>query len=158
VAPLDDKLVAFLEGGVSIVAASRRAGILPVVARAAGCRVSADRQSVAILVSCTQGAELLDALRGGAPIAVVFGVPSSHRTIQLKGAAATLEPLAPGDQELLRRYADAFVADVCPLGYREALVRAIVAGEPEDFVAVFFTPGAAFDQTPGPRAGSPLGA
>ena len=89
---------------------------------------------------------------------MVFSLPSSHRTLQLKGPAAQIDPLEPGDPERLRRYAGALVADVCPLGYREALVRAIVAGEPEDFVAVSFTPRAAFDQTPGPRAGAPLAA
>jgi hypothetical protein len=43
------------------------------------------------------------------------------------------------------------------VGFAPPLTRAMLAHRLEDVVAVRFTPEQAFDQTPGPRAGTPLG-
>jgi hypothetical protein len=58
---------------------------------------------------------------------------------------------------VIERYVRAFAADVTPLGFSEAYMRALLACPREDLVAVQFTIAAAFSQTPGPRAGEPLG-
>ena len=153
---IDAQLAAFITGGVSIVAASRGPRNAPVIARAAGCRASADPARVTLLLARSQAGALLEAAEATGAISVVFSQPSSHRSYQLKGADARVEPPAPGDAALLARYADAFAADLCPLGYAEQMVRALVWAPAGDFAALTFTPSAAFDQTPGPRAGSAL--
>jgi hypothetical protein len=152
---MDRERAAFLMSGVSIVASSRGANNAPAVARAGGCRVTPDGR-VAVFVAASQAAALLDAVRATGAIAVVFSEPSTHYSLQLKGADAVIEPLLPGDGALIERYAAAFAASLCPLGYSEQLVRAVVWASPEDFVALAFTPSRAFDQTPGPRAGAAL--
>lgn len=149
---------AFVCGGVGMSAATCRPGALPNIARATGCRVSADRRVATILLAATPGAALLDDIRRTGSIAVVFTQPSTHRTLQLKGCDARIMPLEPGDHDLVERYVRAFAADVAPFGFSEAYMRALVACAPEDLVGVQFTIAAAFSQTPGPRAGEPLAA
>ena len=153
---LDAEIAAFIQSGVSIIAASRDAANMPAVARALGCRVSPDRRRVTILVAGSQGVELLEDVGATGAIAVVFTLPSTHRAIQLKGRDARAESLAAGDLEIMAALAGTFAADLAPFGYTTAFVRALLACEPDDAVAIAFTPTAAFSQTPGARAGAPL--
>jgi hypothetical protein len=155
---LDAEHAAFiLLPGISMTAASPGSGNLPRIGRALGCRVSAQRGRITVLFAGGQCPELIEALRASRAIAVVFSQPSTHRTIQVKGADAALEPLAPDDPALAQRWIDGFVAELAALGYAEPLVRAFLWCDPAELVAVGFTPCAAFQQTPGPRAGLPLG-
>jgi hypothetical protein len=111
---------------------------------------------VTVLLPADQYAPLAETLRETRAIAVVFSEPSTHRTIQLKGADAALEPLAAGDAELAARWTDDFVAGLAALGYSGPMVRSFLWCDPARLVAVSFTPQAAFQQTPGPQAGMPL--
>jgi hypothetical protein len=153
---IDAAHAAFLLGRVSIVAASRDARNVPTLMRGLGCRVSRDRRQVTVLLRASQSASLLADLRASGVIAVVFSEPSTHRTLQLKGEDARVGPLQRGDAGLLARYRDAMVAEICPLGYAEALIRAMFSCPVDDAVAVTFRPSQAFSQTPGPGAGQPL--
>jgi hypothetical protein len=151
---LDEDHAAFIQGGVSILAASRDAANAPKLARAIGCRVSRDRRRVTVFVAAFQAAALIAALRATKTIAVGFNLPSTHRAFQLKGTDATVGPLDRGDLEIAVRYVDAFVADIALLGYSEPIGRALLAFDPAELLAISFTPSAAFVQTPGPRAGA----
>ena len=153
---LDEALAAFLQTGVSINVGSRSAGNVPMLARANGCRVAADRRTVTVLLAGAKSAALLDAVRASGAIAAVFSEPPTHRTIQLKGTDATVGAATEEDRTLSARYLDAFARVLAPLGYPEPVFRALLWADPADLVAVTFTPSAAFDQTPGPRAGAPL--
>lgn len=155
---LDAANAAFIGSGVSINAASSRPGALPSLARGVGCRVSADRRSVTVLFASTPAAALLDDIRRSGAIAVVFSQPSTHRTLQLKGSNARIVPQEAGDGALTPRYTDAFIADLTPLGFSAQIVRTLLACDPDDIVAVQFSPSSAFQQTPGPSAGEPLAA
>jgi hypothetical protein len=156
---LDAEHAAFvLLPGISMTAASRGDGNLPELGRVHGCRVAADRSRVTVFLPADQYPGLIGALRASRAIAVVFSQPATHRTIQLKGTDARLEPLAPGDAERAAQATDSFAAGLGALGYNETMVRAAVWYEPSALVAVGFTPCAAFQQTPGPRAGAPLAA
>lgn len=153
---LDAESAAFIVAGVSINASSARPGALPNLARATGCRVAPDRRSARIFLAATPGAALLDDVRGNGLIAVVFSQPSTHRTIQLKASNARVVPLETGDDEIVRRYIDSFLADLIPLGYPGNVIRTLLACDPDDLVAVEFSPSSAFLQTPGPNAGQVL--
>lgn len=153
---LDAELTAFVQGGVSIIAASRDQANLPAIARAAGCRVSPDRRQVTILLAASQSAALLADISSTRTIAVVFSQPSTHRTIQLKGIDAAQASLQDGDRDLISAYTRAFAEELAPLGYRAEQVQALLWGAPDDYVAVSFSVSTAFTQTPGPRAGEPL--
>jgi hypothetical protein len=153
--PIDEATSAFVQGGVSILAASSDRANCPYLVRAAGCQVSADRQEVTVLVP---GADpFLVAVRETGRIAVTFTQPSTHRTYQIKGEGARILPRRETDEELTRTYARAFAADLGPLGYSQAFVESLVWIAPSELTPVSFAPSAVFLQTPGPRAGELLG-
>jgi len=155
---LDVDQVAFLGEPVAINVASRDAALTPSVARAYGCRVSSDRRQVTVFLSLLRSRGLLRDLRAGAPIAVVFTRPVSHRSLQLKAATADVEPLAPADQALMRAYGEAFCRELLTIDAPEHVARAMTQPVDDESVAVTFSPAAVFDQTPGPSAGKRLGA
>jgi short subunit fatty acids transporter len=155
-APLDSEHADFIRGGVSIIVAARDAGNETTVSRALGCRVAEDRSRVTVFVSAAQSGVLLADIGANGSIAVVFSQPTTHLAIQLKGTDAAVVPLTSEDPHLLAAYRSALAARVAPLGFTEAFIRTFLSVTPGDVVAIAFTPSAAFSQTPGPRAGSPL--
>jgi len=154
---IDRDVLAFLEGRrVAVSIASRSEQFMPSVTRALGYRISADGSQVAVFVP-RQSERVLADLRATAQAAVVFTEPSTHRSMQVKGSDARITPLEEGDWPAVSAHADDLVAEICPLGYTEALVRKMTECTPQQIVAVRFTPSAAFGQTPGPRAGAAIG-
>jgi hypothetical protein len=154
---LDKEAAAFLHRpGVSITAASRDRQNVPRIGRCLGCRVTADRKKVTVFVASSQYRAFFDAVAGSKAIAVVFSLPSTHRTLQLKGGDAAVESLAPGDVEIFTRHVGTFVEELAALGYSREVVDAAHWCDAAEVRAVSFTPAAAFEQTPGPGAGAPL--
>lgn len=145
-----------MTSGVSINVAARDAHNIPTLTRALGCRVSADRRTVTVFVAVPDAARLLDNLRINGAIAAVFSQPSTHHTIQLKGADARVVERQPDDAVVLENFAAALAADLAHYGWLESYVRTMLSHDDENIVAVAFTPNAAFNQTPGPAAGAPL--
>lgn len=154
---LDEARAVFITHRVAINVASCNAELVPSVSRAFGCRVSPDRRRVTLFLSVPRSTALLDDLRAGRGIAAVFSLPSTHETIQLKGRAAAIVPLAEGDRERMRAYAASFCEELRVFGFREPFTSAVLAAAGEDAVGVEFEPTAAFLQTPGPTAGRSLG-
>ena len=142
--------------GVSISVGSANAALRPSITRGIGCRLAADRAGITVFVVAEQSREVLDDVGDTRRVAVVFSQPSSHRTLQLKGRDARVEPLAPGDRELIERYGRAFSAELGAVGFGPLFTHALIDSGGGEVVAISFTPCAAFDQTPGPRAGEPL--
>lgn len=157
-APLiDTELAAFMEGGISLNIGAAGADLRPCVARALGCRVSADRRTVLLLLSCAQSAGAIERIGQNGRIAAVFSQPSTHRSIQLKGSDATVVPASAADVAVVRRYRHAFVRELEPIGFQPATIYAFLECADADLVGIRFTPDAAFHQTPGPGAGRQLG-
>ena len=142
---------------LSIIAASRGQDNIPCMARALGCRLSSDLQQVTLLFSSSDAHEMLDHIAANGAIAVVFSVPSTHESLQLKGVDARVETAAASDAALVGRHREAFVDHVGKLAHPRDLLRLLLACESDDLVAVTFAPSAAFSQTPGPRAGRTIG-
>jgi hypothetical protein len=153
---LDEDHAAFILGGVSIIAAASDGANVPSVERAIGCKLSANRRRVTIFVAAASAHALLADIRRSGRIAVAFSHPPTHRALQLKGDDAAIVRVLPADRRLIAAYADAFAAAIVSIGHADQLARATLACPPDEVVAVAFTPGAAFVQTPGPRAGAPL--
>lgn len=153
---LDAELAAFIQGPVSLHAASRDARNVPNIARALGCRVGADGRRVTIFLQASHGATMLADFRDNGAIAVVASRPTTHRTVQIKGRDAAIEALQDDDAVRIARYREGFERELVALGYAVSLPRALLAGPRSDFVAVSFAVVAAFEQTPGPGAGAAL--
>lgn len=147
---------AFLVPGVSVIAASRDARLVPSVSRGVACRVSEDRRSLIVLLRRTPAATVLRDIADSGWITTCHSQPSTHRTIQLKGRDARIEAPGPQDIALAQAFVDGFFAELEPIGYTEAFVRTVLFFAPEDLVAVRFTPTEIYSQTPGPNAGQRL--
>lgn len=153
---LDAAQAEFLTHHVSILVGSCSADREPSIVRAYGCRVAPDRRSLKVFLSVAQSRVLLDDLRAGAAVAVVFSRPTTHETLQLKGTHARLVPLDDGDRDLMRAYGRSFQEEIAVIGHRDRFANAVMAAVEEEAVGMEFTPNAAFEQTPGPSAGQPL--
>jgi hypothetical protein len=154
---LDAELAAFMQqDGISLTLGSCGADLRPSVGRAAGCKVAPDRGTVHLFVSRVQVAPVLAHVRETGRIAAVFSRPSTHRTLQLKGRDARVEPVPPADLPIVARYRDAFVTELVALGYAEALIRTLLDFPDDELVMLSFTPQEAYSQTPGPNAGRAL--
>ena len=147
---------AFITSGIAIDIAAREADLTPRFGVGCGCRVDRAAGRVTVFTHRAQSWRLLAALAQVPAIAVTFGRPSDHRSLQLKGDDARIEALAPGDAECMRAYLAAFTADMASFGASPALAVGYINLEVEAAVAISFAPRAAFDQTPGPGAGAPL--
>jgi hypothetical protein len=153
---LDEQHAAFIQGGVSVIVATRNTELVPDAVRGCGCRVSKDRRSVTVLIDPGRAGSVIEDIGSNRMIAVVFSQPSTHRTIQLKGTDARLVRISPGDRALAVKHLAAWVEDLCSVGYRPEFARVLHGEAPRAMVAVAFTPTSAFQQTPGPGAGERL--
>ena len=153
---LDSDSAAFIQTGVSISIAACRPDGLASMSRGLGCKVVDGGRQVAVFVNGAQAAELLANIRGSGRVAGVFSLPSSNRTVQLKGSDARVLPFDTADLSLITAHIDDFVREVVSLGMAERVVRTVFAFAEDDLATVVYSPCAAFSQTPGPRAGEPL--
>lgn len=153
---LDEEHAAFIQGGVSVVVATRDSDSVPDVVRGCGCRVSSNRRQVTVLVEPARAGSLLADIESNGLVAVVFSQPSTHRTIQLKGSDARLVRVTAADRAIAARHLEAWVEELTSVGYEPGFARAVRGQAGRGMVAIGFTPTAAFQQTPGPGAGERL--
>lgn len=151
---LTDDHAAFVTGAISLTAASRDARRVPSVVRAVGCRVSADRREITLLLTTRQSQQLLADITATGAIALVCSQPSSHRTLQFKGNDARLVAVQAGDPALVAAHSEAFADEIVRIGHPRALALTVHSVPDGELSAVTFSVDAVFEQTPGPRAGS----
>ena len=148
--------IAMIDKGVSAIVASRDADLRPALMRAVGASTSVDGTHITVYLQRSQSQQLLHNLAANGHVAVVFSEPLSHRTLQLKASQVSQRAAAPSDRPALQRYLRAMEHEVGLVGFDPPFVRAMLGFELDDLVAVSFHPEAAFDQTPGPKAGAAL--
>jgi hypothetical protein len=150
---LDPDTAAFVTGVTTMSIATRDANLLPAVGKALGCAMGADRRELTVFIAGEQSAAVATDIAAGSPVAVVFSLPATHRTVQVKGARASIAPATASQKVRTRMHVDAIIEHLVPLGYAEAALRVYFSYDPETLLAVRFAPTAVFAQTPGPRAG-----
>ena len=151
---LDADRIAMVAKGVSAIVASCSVALQPSIMRAVGSHISADGRCVTVYLRRSQSRQLLQDIADTGRIAVVFSEPSTHRTLQLKAGQAQQRPATTDDRPVLQAYLRSMEHEVGLVGWGPHYVGAMLAAPLDDVVAVSFIPDAAFDQTPGPRAGS----
>lgn len=154
---LDSDNAAFIQTGVSISLASCGPDHLPSMSRGLGCKLVDGGRQVSVFLRRSQSLELIENIRSSERVANVFSLPSSNRTLQLKGTDARIAPVTADDLAVIEDHIADFILEVIPLGMSEAMVRALLSYQPDDLVTITYSPSAAFSQTPGPKAGAPLG-
>jgi hypothetical protein len=154
---LSDGVSAFITGAVSInVAAPMAAGGAPAVNRALGCWLEPDTGAITVYLCRTAAGALLDSIETGAPVAVVFTEPSTHKSLQIKSRGAVVAPAGVAAVAVLERYRRNFGAEIQPLGFSPAFNAALLSHGDGKVAAVTFHPDDVFTQTPGAQAGDPL--
>lgn len=155
---VNEEQASWMQSGVcSIIVASHDSHNRPSLGLAFGCRLSEDRAAVVVFLLEAQSHALLADLRAGRQVSVVFTQSFTTRALQLKAPLAREVPLRASDGAMLDRFAQALTKE-WSLGMPDAFTLALMNREGDTLVAFELTPREAFDQTPGPRAGSLLGA
>jgi hypothetical protein len=149
--------LAMMRRGVSVNVGSRDATLRPSLVRAIGSELSEDGSVITIFLIRAQSRQLLQDLAATGQLAVVFSEPSTHRSVQLKASRADVRNACAGDAQALERYAVAMEHEIALVGFPREVTRTMLAHRIEDVVAVSFTAEEAFEQTPGPRAGTSVG-
>lgn len=154
---LTDERAAYLQGGVSISLASRDSGLRPSLAKGLGCRVMPGG-ALHLYTDARQAQALLRDVDACGQLAVVFSEIASHRALQLKATDARVVAMDAEDHRRADAHAAAYGAAIRALGFPAGMVSAFLDHRIEDRVAIACHPADAFQQSPGPQAGSRLGA
>ena len=150
---IDTELAGFLREGLSIHLATRDARLQPSGARAAAIQVDADGRHVVVFVPDRAAARILPDLESNAQAAVSYARASDDRAGQLKGVVTDIRAAAPAEQPLVATQWQAFMREL------------ELVGIPRDFalgwatwpaVAIRIRVTSVFEQTPGPKAGTPI--
>jgi hypothetical protein len=153
---LPPDLVAMMVRGVSVIVASRDASLRPSIMRAVGSNIADNGRSITVFVSRHQSRQLVQDIAATGHLAVVFSEPSTHRTVQVKATRAALRSADAADEPVMARYLVSMEHEIQQVGFPPSATRAMLAHRIDDLVAITFEPELAFDQTPGPQAGTRL--
>lgn len=153
---LSPEHIAMIRKGVSCIVSSCDAGLKPSIMRAVGGTITEDGSLVTVFLARRQSRQLLQDIAASGRLAVVFGEPTTNRALQIKGSGASTRAAQPTDVPLLLSYLASMENEMSTIGYTRELARTMLAHQVEDVVAVSFEPEQAFDQTPGPKAGTAL--
>jgi hypothetical protein len=140
------------------VIASRSAGMVPSICWGMGCHVHEDARSVTVWVLRAQAGSVLADLVANGQVSVVFAVPYTAASIQVKGHDARVRAASAADAPLLRGFVRNMVREIALVHFPEELTRTVFEQELDALVALEFTASQVFEQTPGPGAGLPIGA
>jgi hypothetical protein len=149
--------LAFMRRGVSVIVGSRDLNLRPSVMRAVGSDVSDDGSRVTVFLARSQARQVLQDIAANGWISVVFSELSSHRSLQLKASSAQARHATAAHRHRLAAYLVAMERELGAIRIPAKIIRAMLSHRVEEVVAVSFTPEHAFDQTPGPHAGTTLG-
>lgn len=153
---LNQELLDFIHQGLSITAASRDPRLIPSISKALACRVVQDLGQIHIFVNRLQAGQLLSDVASSKRIAVTFCLPSSHKTIQIKGFQAKQVAVQSDDLEHTLHYTRLLAKDLESMGYNPVTVARYLYVDPEQLVAISFLPDSVFEQSPGQNAGEPM--
>ena len=153
------ELKTFLESGVSVVVGTRDTDLVPEVTRAWGLLVSKDRKSISLCAPLATSGKTLDNLAGNGQMTVCCSLPTSYKTVQLKGQCIETTDPKRADLTAVERHREAFGCLNERIGVPRQRTETFWRRELESSPALIkfrFVPEQVFDQTPGPDAGSLL--
>jgi hypothetical protein len=151
---LTPELVEFVHSGVAVGVATRDESMRPAFARAWAPQVSADRRSLTLCVSASEGSATRANLEGNGAVAVGFSPPTIAKAVQLKGVAVVAGEPGAHDLDRVERHVGAFRAECERIGAPAEVVDSVCACPALVLIRVSIDEG--FDQTPGPVAGRRL--
>jgi len=156
--------LAWIQSGVAtMVVSSHSLDLVPSLTLGLGCssdaRGSKDTQRLVLRVFVLEakGHQLLRDVRGGGAVSVLFVEASTHQSLQIKAPRAREVARTTQDSVAVRKYVQALTFDLLSLGESEGYLHALLEHESDSLVVLEIEPTDAFDQTPGPAAGTRVG-
>ena len=152
---ISDDVLAFLRGGKSLVIGTRDKELLSECARGVGLRASGDRQHVSVFLAEPSSQRTLANLRDNGRIAIGLSHPPDHRSLQLKGRVTALVPATDEELSFVKGYVAELAAVLDVVGVPARIIHRVnylPCVKAEVRVEEIYL------QTPGPDAGSALGA
>lgn len=143
----------FLEEGLAIHVGTRDARLRPNGARAAAATVAGGGRELIVYIPDVAVRRLLPDLESNGHAAVVFCRPVDERACQIKGLFRNARAATSAERALVQAQWDGFLAQLERIGIPRAVSARWVTW-PATAVTLAVTE--LFDQTPGPRAGTPL--
>ncbi|MCA0939607.1 hypothetical protein LCM08_00310 [Salipiger pacificus] len=154
---LPPDLRALAQSGCGVAVASCGPGGTPLLGLGAGCRIGVGGR-VRVLLPRAPNLALLTALEGGAAVAVTFTATRDHCSFQIKARRARLCPACSDDLPEIDRQMALFQDGLVEIGYSRLQATGYCAHQRADLMALELIPERVFTQTPGPGAGTELGA
>lgn len=150
---IDPELAGFLEEGLGIHVGTRDALLRPGGSRAIAARVEQGGRYLAVFLPQVSAGRLLPDLESNGQAAVTFGRPVDDRSCQVKGVFIDTWDATDEERSFVTRQREGFLHQLELIG----IPRAVVAGWATwPAVGIRLKVTAVFDQTPGPRAGTPI--
>jgi hypothetical protein len=150
---ISSEIASFLTGPNSMMVATRGPDLVPEIARVLLFRCAPDGERVHVAVRAIE-ARTLENLRGDARVAVVAERMATHKTVQVKGRALGVRPMADDERALVEQALDAFARSLDEIGTPRRLIEQVVRWP---LVEIEIAVAELYDQSPGPGAGAPLG-
>jgi hypothetical protein len=152
---IPEDLAELFEGGVSILVGTRDASMRPEATRGAGAVVHPDRRRITVFLPAEVSGRAVANLRNNGHIAVAFMSVIDVRALQVKGTVEELRDATEAEHAIITRYHSAFSEILYFTGAPRAVTRRLNVWPS---TAVTFAVTDLYQQTPGPKAGDPLGA
>lgn len=154
---LTPDLIALAQGGVSVVLGCCDQSGNPYSGVGLGARID-PAGCMRVFAKRAANAPLLEAIAGGAKLAVTFSRAIDHASFQVKAHQATVGDADPGDHPEILRQCMVFRDELIEIGLPPQVAASWANADMGDVVSIAFLPCQAFMQTPGPGAGGPVGA
>lgn len=150
--PVLDTLTELAARSVAVVGTCDARNV-PSVARAWG--LSLENGRLELCIPAAAHAQALANLAATRQAAVTMTVPSTYRSVQVKGRVIELATPSDGDLRRVERHRSAFLAEAALVGLPNEHATRVFAAD-GDLVKVAIDIDDVFDQTPGPTAGMRL--
>lgn len=151
--PEPHKLQRYVEGGISVFVGTADADKIPTCCRAIALTTSNNFETVTVYVPAATGQEMIANVATTRRVAIAATEPLSHGSIQIKGVSRGVRLAPAADEEFVRMRLHQFADVLAELGLPRRVTHRI-AHWPAFAVEVSVEQ--VFDQTPGPKAGTPL--
>jgi hypothetical protein len=153
VQPVPAEVAAFVGLGVATIAATRSNALVPEITRGWGPAINAEAGTMELCLGLTEHAVTRANLEANGAIAVTCSLPTTYRSVQVKGTATRIGEPDAGQLDRVARHLEAFVAETQAVGIAPALSRRLLQSH---LLAVRLSVSELYDQTPGPTAGARL--
>jgi len=151
---ISPELQQFISAGLSILVGSADRESRPFAVRAVAARVDGGGAELLTYVPDVLAGTTLANVRRNPRLAVCFGRPEDHRTIQLKGPVLEVRPARDDEREVVDSYRVAFARTMAFVGLPPEVTMRFALW-PCHMLRVRVEQ--VFSQTPGPNAGERIG-